>query len=298
MAIRRELKVFINGQFVPERDARISVYDRSFLYGDGVFEGIATFSGRVMFLREHVQRLYASCRYVQITLPVSPDQMEAWIVETARVNELDDQGYIRPLVSRGEGPMGLDQTAAIQKPNIVIIPQLGRSIDYGGQVKCYSAVMSSMRRTPQECLDSRVKANNYLNNVMAQLEASSHRVDVAIMLDTRGFVAEGPGHNIFIVQQKEILTPRPQNVLNGITRQAVLRVAREAGLKVTEADLTLYDLTTADEVFVTNTLSGVAAVTKVGDWIVGDGAPGPETVELRARYVKHALDRGTLIKRT
>jgi branched-chain amino acid aminotransferase len=296
MADVKETKVFINGTFVPESEATISVRDRSFLYGDGVFEGIAVFEGKIMFLREHVERLYASCRQVYIEMPVPPAQMETWILETARVNELFDHAYLRPLVSRGEGALGLDQTAAIRKPNIVIIPQAGRAIEYGGPMKSYSAVMAAVRRVPAECLDSRIKGNNYLNNILAQLEATRQGVGLAIMLDTHGFLSECPGHNLFVVRQGRLLTPRAHNVLNGITRQMVLELAPSAGVAAAEADLTAYDLGTADEVFVTNSLSGVAAVTEIGGWTVADGKPGPISQRLRDVYVRHALQRGTSVR--
>lgn len=298
MSHDREMKVFINGVFVPEREATISVRDRSFLYGDGVFEGIAIFAGRVIFLREHVERLYASCRQVYIEMPVPREQMEAWILDTARVNGFNDHAYLRPLVSRGEGALGLDQTAAIKKPNIVIVPQAGRAIEYGGDMKSYSAVIAAVRRVPAECLDSRIKGNNYLNNILAQMEATRQGVGLAIMLDTHGFLTECPGHNLFVVRQGRLLTPRAHNVLNGITRQVVMELAPAAGVPAAEADLTVYDLGTADEVFVTNSLSGVAAVTKIAGWTIGDGAPGAVSRRLRDVYVQHALERGTRVPQT
>jgi branched-chain amino acid aminotransferase len=256
-----ELQVFINGTFTPESQACISVRDRSFLYGDGVFEGIAIFKGRVMFLHEHVARLYASCRQIHISMPVPPARMTEWILETAAVNRLYDQAYLRPLVSRGEGALGIDQTASIARPNIVIIPQTVRPIEYEGPMKGCGAVVATVRRVPAECLDSRIKANNYLSNILAQLEATRQGVALAIMLDTRGFLSECPGHNLFVVREGRLLTPKAHNVLNGITREIVMALAPAIGLIVEETDLTVYDLGTAEEVFVTNTLSGVAAVT-------------------------------------
>ncbi len=265
----RELLASVNGKLVPVSEAKVSVTDRSFLYGDGAFEGIQVQGGIIYQLDEHVERLFQSCRYLDIRIPVSPQEMREAIIGIVRANGLAD-GYLRPLVTRGEGPLGIDRVDELGPPNVVIVPQ-HRQTREGGALR---AKVLSVRRTPPQCMDPRVKSNNYLNNIVGKLEQKASGADVGIMLDVEGFVAEGCGENIFAVRAAALLTPPPFHALNGLTRQAVLKIAAREAIPAAERPMTLYDLYTAEEVFVTATMTGIAYVTEIDGRAVGDGRPG------------------------
>jgi len=273
---RKDLLVYINGEFYPESNAKISVLDRAFVYGDGVFEGIIVVEGNIFELDQHIDRLYRSAKMIRVNIPLTKQQMKEAIIEVVRRNELKN-GYIRPLISRGEGPLGLERMAELKGPTIVIIPQI-REMMY--RDRGLTAKIVTIRRIPPECLDPRIKSCNYLSNVLAKIEQKDAGVEVGIMLDTHGYVAEACAENIFIVRDGMIYTPYPIHVLDGITRRAVMRLATEAGIRVIEANMTKYDLYTADEVFITGTLAGVAAITKVDNWTIGTGSIGPITKKL------------------
>jgi branched-chain amino acid aminotransferase len=278
-----ELTVYMNGDFVSESQARISVLDHSFLYGDGVFEGISVDGGRIYKLEEHVSRLEASALYLRIVPPLTHEQMVEAIARVVAVNDLRD-GYVRPILTRGTGPMGIDATRTITEPNLVIIPQVRprlsdeQRLDVG-----LGAKVAGLRRTPPDCLDPRVKSNNYLNLILAKFEAWDAGVDVAILLDTAGYVAETAGQNIFVVRDGALITPPVYGVLAGITRQTILTLQGESGEPALEQPLTLYDLFTADEVFVTATLIEVAAITSIDGRRIGAGTAGPVTRDLLGR---------------
>lgn len=286
----RDLLAYVNGKMVPLPEAKVSVTDRSFLYGDGAFEGIQVQGGIIYQLDEHVERLFRSCRYLHIPVPLSPEELREAIIGVVRGNALAD-GYLRPLVTRGEGPLGIDRTDELGSPNVVIVPQHRRT----REGRTLRAKIVSARRTPAQCVDPRVKSNNYLNNIMGKLEQKASGADVGIMLDVEGFVAEGCGENVFAVRAGGLLTPPPHLTLDGLTRQAVLRIAAREKIPAAEQLMTLYDLYTANEVFVTATMTGIAYVTEIDGRPVGDGRPGPLSQRLRALLRTYLEETGTKV---
>lgn len=272
---REPLLVYLNGEFVPADRASISVFDHSFLYGDGVFEGVRVLDRRVIQLGQHVARLYRSAQYLQIAVPLPPEALTAAILETVRINELAD-GYLRPLVTRGAGSMGIEASRKLGRPNVLVIPQVRAKFDDRVRTETgLTAVVVSVRRIPPECVDPRIKANHYLNNILGKLAQWDAGADVGLMLDTHGYLSEGCSENVFVVRDNLVLTPRAQTTLDGITRGAVIKVLRQAGQRVEEADLTTYDLYTADEAFVCGTLTEVVPLVKIDGRQIGDGRPGP-----------------------
>ncbi|MCD6144998.1 MAG: branched-chain-amino-acid transaminase [Methanosarcinales archaeon] len=272
------LKVYVNGNFVPQEQAVTSIYDHGFLYGDGVFEGIRAYNGRVFRLDEHIDRLYDSASAIMLDIPLSKDGMKEAILETLRVNGLTD-AYIRPIISRGIGDLGLDPRKC-EKPNVFIISQPWDAM-YGDLYEDgLTAVTVTVRRNAPESLSPNIKSLNYLNNILAKIEANYKGGDEAIILDVRGNISEGSGDNIFVVKNDIIETPPVMNNLRGITRAAAIEIAHDLGYTVNETDLGLFDLYTADEIFVTGTAAEVAPITVVDGRAVGDGSVGRITKAL------------------
>jgi branched-chain amino acid aminotransferase len=283
--------IYLDGEFVEDSEAKVSVTDHSFLYGDGCFEGIGVFEGRVLHLDEHVERLYHSARMLRIPVPLAPDELRSLILETASRNGMDarSMGYLRPLLSRGAGPLGLKWTPSIERPTLTIIPQLSdRRIGYGGEMDVLTAVVTSQVRAPSTAIDPRIKANNYLPSILAFFEAHDRGADVGILRDAQGFLSEGHAMNLFCVRDGVVLAPMESAALAGITRKNVLAAARKAGFEVRETNLTTYDLICADEAFVTSSLEGVAALGAVND-VAFAPVPGPVTGKVRDIYVREAL---------
>lgn len=290
MGAPRELLAYVNGKLVPLAEAKVSVTDRSFLYGDGAFEGIQVQGGIIYQLDEHVGRLFQSCQYLHIRVPVSPGQTRDAVIEVVRANQLAD-GYLRPLVTRGEGPLGIDRTDELGPPTVVIVPQHRQT----REGKALRAKVLATRRTPPQCMDPRVKSNNYLNNIMGKLEQKASGADVGIMLDLEGLVAEGCGENVFAVRQGRLVTPPPYHALDGLTRRAVLALAAREKIPAAEQPMTLYDLFTADEVFVTATMTGIAYVTEIDGRAIGGGAPGPLSRHLRELLRRYLDETGVKV---
>jgi len=287
------LKVYANGDFVPQDQAVTSIYDHGFLYGDGVFEGIRAYNGRVFRLDEHIDRLYDSAMAIMLDIPLSKDEMKQAILETLRVNGLVD-AYIRPIVSRGVGDLGLDPRKC-PVPNVFIISQPWGAM-YGDLYdKGLSAVTVTVRRNAPESLSPNIKSLNYLNNILAKIEANHKGGDEAIILDVRGNISEGSGDNIFIIKNGTISTPTVMNNLRGITRAAAIEIAQDIGYPLLETDLGLFDLYTADEVFVTGTAAEIAPITTVDGRPVGDGSVGTITKELMQRFGELTQTEGTPI---
>jgi branched-chain amino acid aminotransferase len=287
---------YLNGKFVEDDDAKVSVTDHSFLYGDGCFEGIGVCEGRVMHLEEHVRRLFKSARMLRMTVPVSVEVLHDLILETAARNDMatSKMGYLRPLLSRGAGPLGIKYSNKLGPATLVIIPQIGdRRIAYTGEIETLSAVFSSYYRAGPSSLDARIKANNYLTYIMAYLEAQDRNADVAILRDPAGFVSEGHGMNLFTVNEGGVLVPHESLALGGITRKNVIATARRLGYDCIETNLTRYDVATADEVFVTSSLEAIAAVGMIDGEKLQGFVPGPVTTAIREAYVKFALETGT-----
>jgi branched-chain amino acid aminotransferase len=292
--------VYLDGAFVKEENAMVSVKDHSFLYGDGCFEGIGVFRGRVIHLGEHVDRFYRSARMLRIPVPVQPPELHDLIVETARRNGMGGSsgtGYLRPILSRGAGPLGVSWSARIEKPTLAIIPQTGeRKIAYGDEIPVLNAVISRYTKPDPASAEPRIKTNNYLNSILAFLDAADRDADAAILRDQRGFICEAHGMNIMTVTREEISSPPEGVALAGITRANVLRAATELGIKWAEASLTPYDLICADEVFLTASLEGVSAVSAIDGQAMPGPVPGAITRLLRDAYVKRALSDGVPVE--
>jgi branched-chain amino acid aminotransferase len=287
---------YVNGRFVEDEDAKISVTDHSFLYGDGCFEGIGVCEGRVLHLDEHVTRLFKSARLLRIQVPVGWAELRALIIETAARNGMDKSpmGYLRPLLSRGAGPLGLKYSNKLGPATLVIIPQVGdRRIAYTGEMEILSAVFSSYHRPGAGSLDARIKANNYLTHILAFLEAQDRGADVAILRDPSGYIAEGHAMNLFCVHDSQLYAPQESLALAGITRKNVIATARRIGYECIETNLTRYDLIAADEVFVTASLEAIAAIGSIDGEPLPAPIPGTHTSAIRAAYVKAALEAGT-----
>lgn len=283
--------VNIDGEFVPGPDATISVLDRSFVYGDGVFEGIGVFDNKIVLLDEHLDRLYKSAERTGIEIPVPNRELRQRIVETARENDMRD-GYLRPLVSRGSGPLGIHNTEAIDEPTIVVIPQVDRAPSFD-TLAPETVRISAVRQPSPDTLDPRIKSNNYLPNIMAVNELAGTDDDTAVLLDRNGNLTEAAAANIFVVEDDHVRTPPEGSILVGTTRNAVLEVAADEGLEVSVETLTPYDLYTADEAFLTGSLSGVSPVVRVNDAAIGDATVGSVTTQLATALKEYLVKSGT-----
>ncbi|TDQ37927.1 branched-chain-amino-acid transaminase [Aureibacillus halotolerans] len=271
--------VFIHDQLVPKEQAKISVFDHGFLYGDGVFEGIRAYHGNIFRLDEHLDRLYRSARSIMLEVPYSHEEMTKIITDTLLKNELKD-GYIRVVVSRGVGDLGIDPFKCSQPQVIVIAQQLAlypKELYENG----LEIVTVASRRNRPDVLSPKVKSLNYLNNVLVKIEANLANAGEALMLNDQGYVAEASADNIFIVQKGELVTPPGYlGALEGITRDALIQYAQDAGYQVKEEPFTRHDVYVADEVFLTGTAAEVIAVVKVDGRVIGDGTPGAYTKDL------------------
>lgn len=288
------MKVYVNGTLYERDQARVSVFDHGLLYGDGVFEGIRTYHGRVFKLAEHLDRLWNSARHLMLNIPLSRDAMQAAVLDTLRANALTD-AYVRLIVTRGEGDLGLDPrkcpkaTVIIIADKITLYPQ-----------ECYQkglAVMTAAtRRNLTSAVDPRIKSLNYLNNILAKIEANNYGFLEAIMLNAEGYVAECTGDNIFIVRQGRLVTPPiAMGALEGITRAMVLHLARESALPAAEEAFTQYEMYTAEECFLTGTAAEIIPVTAIDGRVIGTGAPGPVTRRLTEGFRELTRKEGVQI---
>ncbi len=285
---------YVNGRFVPREEAAVSVFDHGFLYGDGVFEGIRAYNGRVFRLEAHLDRLYQSAKTILLEIPLSREEMREAILETLRRNGLRD-AYIRPVVSRGVGDLGLDPRKC-GRPTVVVIADAIQLYPPEAYQRGLRTVTASVRKVRPDMLNPRVKSLNYLNNILARIEANRAGVDEAIMLSADGYVAECSADNIFIVRGGELWTPPPYlGILLGVTREAVLGLARVQGIPAEERVFTLHDVYTADECFLTGTGAEVGPVVEVDGRAVGDGRPGPITARLLAAFHEMVRREGTPI---
>jgi branched-chain amino acid aminotransferase len=291
--------VYVNGSFVSEEEAKVSVFDHGFLYGDGVFEGIKAYNGHVFALDEHVDRFFESAQSIQLTLPLSRSEMKKAIIETVRRNNLKD-AYIRPVASRGKGSLGLDPRSC-KKATVVIIvdAEIRHPEDTGGtslSQKGIKVITSAFRRNGPDVLSPRVKSTNYLNNILAKLQANAVGVQDAVFLNGQGYVCELTGDNLFTVKNSRVLTPPLWfGILDGVTRRVVLRIAKEMGLEAAEEPLTLHDLYTSDECFCTATRVEVLPIVWVDGRQIGSGTPGPVTISITKRFLELANRGGTPI---
>ncbi len=282
------LQIYINGEFYDKADAKISVYDHGLLYGDGVFEGIRSYGGKVFRLAEHLNRLWESAKAIWLEIPISREEMTKAIQDTLAVNNITD-GYIRVVVTRGVGSLGLDPNRCSDPQVIVIADRISLYPEELYQ-KGLKIVTVSVMRNHAAALSPRIKSLNYLNNILAKIEGLQAGCIEALMLNHKGEVAECTGDNIFLIRKGRLLTP-PQEagILEGITRDVVMDLAREIGVAVLEVPLTKHDIYIADECFLTGSAAEVVPVVTVDCRTIGDGAPGPITRELMSRF--HALTR-------
>jgi len=280
-----DLVVYIDGEYFPKSQAKISVYDHGFLYGDGVFEGIREYNGVVFKLKEHVDRLYRSAHAIMLTIPITKEEITKVVLETLRKNKLKDS-YIRLIVTRGLGDLGLDPRKC-SKPTIIVITDT-ISIRAGNAKEIGITTMFSwVRRNPVDATTHEIKSLNYLNSILAKIEANASGVDEAICLESNGYIAEGVGENIFIVKNGEIFTPPTSTgALAGITAEVVTKLAAELGFKLTVANLTPFMMFTADEAFFTGTAMEMVPIREVNKRQIGNGKPGPITKKLMAQFHK------------
>ena len=284
-----ELQIYIDGQYYPKSQAKISVYDHGFLYGDGVFEGIRAYNGVVFKLKEHVDRLYRSAHAITLNIPITQEEMVQAVVETLRKNKMKDS-YIRLIVSRGVGDLGLDPRKC-PKAGIIIIAdtiniKAGNASETG-----VTALITWVRRNPVDATTSEVKSLNYLNSILGKIEANACGADEAICLEQNGCIAEGVGENVFIVKNGEILTPPTSTgALAGITAEAIYKLCEKLKIKLTITNLTPFMIFTADEAFFTGTAMEVVPIREVNKRVIGSGKPGPVTKKLMAEFKKVIAD--------
>jgi branched-chain amino acid aminotransferase len=282
-------KVYISSKLYDKADAKISVYDHGLLYGDGVFEGIRVYNGKIFRLREHIERLYDSARGIQLEIPMSKEKMADAMVSTVEVNAKPN-GYIRAVVTRGAGSLGLDPRKTTDPQVIIIVDDISlypRELYDRGLDLC---TVATIRNHPA-ALSPRIKSLNYLNNIIAKMEAIRAGCLEAVMLNFKGEVAEGSGDNIFIVKNGTLKTPPlDAGILEGVTRNVVIHIARDAKIPVQEVPLTRHDLYSADECFLSGTAAEVIAVVKIDARVIGNGTWGPLTRQVRQAF--HDLTQG------
>jgi len=276
-------KIYINGKLFDKADAKISVYDHGFLYGDGVFEGIRVYEGKVFRLREHVDRLYESARHIKLEIPMSREQMMEAVNSTVQANAKRN-GYIRLVVTRGAGYLGLDPRKTTDPQVIIIVDDISLYPPELYENGMDIVTVATIRNHPN-AVNPRIKSLNYLNNILAKIEAIQAGCMEALMLNHKGEVAECTGDNIFLVKRGELRTPPVDaGILEGVTRNAVMELARAAGIPVKEMPLTRHDVYAADECFLTGTAAEVIPVVKCDARPIGTGKPGPVTKQLRERF--------------
>lgn len=279
------LKIYISGKLYNKEDAKISVFDHGLLYGDGVFEGMRSYGGKVFRHDDHLDRLYASARAICLEIPLPVNEMKSAVEETLAVNKIKD-GYIRLIVTRGCGTLGLDPYQC-RAPEVIIIADKVALYPEDFYEKGLEIVTAGTIRNHPAALNPRVKSLNYLNNIMAKIEGLQAGCIETLMLNHKGEVAECTGDNVFIVRKGKLYTPPTDaGILEGITRDAVMELGREAGMEVLETALTRHDIFIADEMFLTGSAAEVIPVIKVDSRKIGDGVPGPVTKDLIKRFHK------------
>ena len=287
--------VYAGGRFGPSGGAAVSVFDHGLLYGDGVFEGIRAYNGRVFKLERHIERLFDSAKAIRLDMPASRDEVAELVLETCRRNEIED-GYIRLVVTRGAGDLGIDPRSCTKPAIIVIAKRVGPL--YGHRpAEGVSVVTSAFRRHAPDVLSPSIKSLNYLNNILARIEANDRGADEALFLDHSGHVAEATVDNVFMVVDCTLMTPPTATNLKGITRETVLELAVDLGIRVEERHFTLFDVWTAREVFMCGTMAEIVPIGTVDGRAIGAGAPGPMTSRIAAAYQGLVRSTGTPIRR-
>jgi len=286
--------IYLNGQYVRKEDAKVSVYDHGFLYGDGIFEGIRIYEGNIFRCKEHLDRLYDSAKSIMLNIPLSQTQMQDALCETIRRNGLRD-GYIRLVVSRGPGNLGLDPLRCPEAYVVIIAEQLAIYPEEAYRDGLRSVSVSPRRNLP-DALNPKIKSLNYLNNILVKIQANLAGVGEAIMLNSQGYVAEGSSDNIFIVKRGVVFTPPCYiGALEGITRGAIIELCAKLGLPLREEPFTLHDVYTADEVFFTGTAAEVIAVREVDGRMIGEGRAGEVTTRLLSEFRKIVTVEGVKV---
>ncbi|MEB2307803.1 MAG: branched-chain-amino-acid transaminase [Candidatus Brocadiaceae bacterium] len=280
------LKIYLNGKILPQEDAKISVFDHGLLYGDGVFEGIRAYNGKIFMLQQHMDRLYDSAKAIALKIPITKDEMAEAIKKTMAANNLTDS-YIRLVVTRGVGKLGLDPNKCAV-PQIIIITDTIELYSKALYERGLDIVTVTTIRNHFSALDPKIKTLNYLNNILAKLESIEAGAGEALMLNKDGYVAECAGDNIFILKDNILLTPPPSaGILIGITRNVVMELAVKIGIQVKECLMTRYDVYIADECFLTGTAAEIIPVVKIDGRVIGNGKPGKITLELLKSYRDH-----------
>ncbi len=288
------MKIFIDGQLHEEAQARISVFDHGLLYGDGVFEGIRFYNKRIFRCEEHIRRLYDSARSILLTIPYTPAELTQHLRDTCRANEIND-GYVRLVVTRGVGPMGLSPYKCTKASVIIIACTISLYPESAYENGLIMATCAT-RRPSHDTLSPQVKSLNYLNNVMAKVEAIQAGAEEGIMLNDRGLVAECTGDNVFVIRDGAIKTPPiSSGALDGITRKVIFDIAHELSIPITEAEISRHDIFTADECFLTGTAAEALPAVQLDQRPIGTGKPGPLTAKVIARFRQLTQTTGTPI---
>lgn len=292
--MQKELLVYVDGKFVEKSKAVVSVFDHGLLYGDGIFEGIRAYNGNVFRLVDHVDRLYDSAKSIRLKIPLTKHELTEAVLETIRKNQLRD-AYIRLVITRGVGDLGVDP-ALCKEATVFIITEPMASILGPREPKVVKMMVSSYRRDSVDATSHEIKSLNYMNSILAKIEANSAGADDAVLLDHRGFVSEGSVTNVFIVKDGRIATPSSAaGILHGITRERVIRLCSDLGMDVAKRDITPFELTTADEIFLVGTKSEILAVDSISGIKVGSGGVGPITKRLYQEFsrVVQRAEEGT-----
>jgi branched-chain amino acid aminotransferase len=282
-------QIYISGKFYPQEDAKISVFDHGLLYGDGIFEGLRAYRGKVFRLGEHIDRLYESAKAIWLEIPISHEQMCDAVNESVRINKIED-GYIRLVVTRGAGTLGLDPNRC-SNPQVIVIADAISLYPKELYENGLEIVTVSVQRTSPAALSPRIKSLNYLNNILAKIEGMKAGCIEALMLNHKGEIAECTGDNIFLVRHGELWTPPLEaGILEGVTRNAVIELAEAAGIKVHAEPLVKHDVYIADECFLTGTAAEIIPVVKVDNRTIGTGKPGAMTRDLEKQFKKLTLE--------
>ncbi len=289
-----ERKIYINGAFVSKADAKVSVFDHGFLYGDGVFEGIRAYNGKVFELDEHLRRLYKSAHVITLKIPLAMEELKNALLETLRINKLQD-AYIRLIVSRGEGDLGLDPRKCSRGSVIIIADKIQL---YPEEIykKGLGIITVPTQRNMLEALNPCVKSLNYLNNIMGKIEAINAGAEEAIMLNRDGLICECTGDNIFIYRGGVLYTPPSYiGALEGITRAVIMKLAESEGIPAKESPFARYELYTSEECFLTGTAAEIVPVIKIDGRQIGEGNPGTITMRLLKKFREYAKNNGVKI---
>jgi branched-chain amino acid aminotransferase len=287
--LEKELQVYIDGKYYPKSEAKVSVFDHGLLYGDGVFEGIRAYDGVVFKLKEHINRLYSSAHMLMLSIPMTREELIQKTLETLRKNKLRD-AYVRLVVTRGAGDLGVNPRNCPKATIIIITDTISMHKD-DAKERGVTAMISWVKRDPVDATSHEMKSLNYLNSILAKIEANTAGVDEAICLDKNGFVCEGVAENVFVVKNGKIQTPPScSGALPGITAASVKILAWQLGYEVTEKNVTPYELFNADEVFFTGTAAEIVPVREVNKRSIGDGRPGPIARRLIAEFSRMVRD--------